>query len=218
MGAKRMRLVHQNHAAVALGYFHHLAQRTQGAGGAVYRVHHHHTPTVPRQHPIQVGRVIVAKRMRRRARRMHALPKRRVRQRIQVHRGLRIGNRLQQTHISRITGLADKPVFLPDPLGQVFFQCPGRMFAVHKHAGLDHEFPVVAQGRHLGTDDVGMAGHAEVIVAVEPDSIGSSRSAMKDELAPPLLLPAGREFTRNALLQMRRQAGVDDSFCYESCG
>ena len=203
---------------MALGHFHHLAQGTQGAGGAVHRVHHHHTRTVPRQHPIQVGRVVVAKRMRRCARRMRALPQRRVRQRVEVDRGLRIGNRLQQTHIGRVAGLADKPVFLADPLGQVFFQCPGGMLAMHKHTGLDHELAVVAQGCHLGADDVGMAGHAEVIVAVEPNGIGTGRSAVKDKLATPLLLPAWREFARNTLLQMRGESRVDNSFCYQLCG
>jgi len=55
-----------------------------------------------------------------------------------------------------------------------------------------------------------MAGHRQVVIAVEADGIGAGMAAVGDELAFSFLLPAIPELGRDALPQPGRKAGLDD--------
>lgn len=118
MRSERMRLVHQNHAAGALGHFHHALQGTNRTRRAVNRIHDDHTPPMPRDKPLQMLRIVVTKRMRRCASPSGAFPQRRVRERIEVHRGLGIGNGLQQAQVGAVARLADQAILFPNPARQ----------------------------------------------------------------------------------------------------
>jgi plasmid replication initiation protein len=101
-----MGLVHQDHASGRFGGRHHLSQRAERAGGAVHGVDDHHARPVPPGHAREVLGVVVAEGMRGRTGGPHAFPQRHVREAVQVHRRLGVGDHLQQAQVRRVAGLA----------------------------------------------------------------------------------------------------------------
>ncbi|UUZ74603.1 hypothetical protein LP414_19665 [Polaromonas sp. P1(28)-13] len=71
-----------------------------------------------------------------------------------------------------------------------------------EHTGLDHVLLLFAQGIHLRLHDLRVSGHAEVVIAIQPDGVGARRFAMQHEFATPLLIPSRGEIPGDALGQL----------------
>ncbi len=82
------------------------------------------------------------------------------------------------------------------------------MLLQKKHARLHNKLIVTGQGVHLRAHDVGVTGHAEVVIAIEAHRIGAWLAAVEHELATPVVLPAGLEIPLDSLLQGRGQGRV----------
>jgi hypothetical protein len=193
---------------VALDRLHHGLQGADRTGGAVDGVHHHQAGAVLGQQPLEVQRIVVAEHMGHGAGGPDTFPQRGMGQRIDVDRAAGIGKALQRPQVRRVAGLADERVFLPGPGRQLALQGAGRLLVAQEHARLHHRLVVLHEGIHLGLHDVGVAGHRQVVVAVEADRLGPGPRALQQRAAAPVPGPAGFEIAGDALLEPVRQLGA----------
>jgi hypothetical protein len=203
-----MRFIHHDHAAVALGDFHDIAQGAQRARRAVDGVHDDNASTLGLKHAFEMGRVVVAKRVGRCLGRAGALPQRHVGQAVQVYRRLLVRDDLEQPQVGRITRLAEKAIFLADPVGQGLLEGMGRMAIQQEHTGLHDSLGALSQRGNLRLHDLRMAGYAQVVIAIEPYGAGAGRLAVQDELAAPLVPPSRGKLALHAFLQCGGKWGL----------
>ena len=209
VGAQRVRLVHQDHAAGGFRGGDDLHQRRHRAGGAVDRVHDHQARAVALHQALQVGHVVVAEGVGRRLGPARTLPKRHVGQHVDVDRCPVVGDALQQPHVGRIARLAEHAVVLADPARHALLERAHRVRFEQEGARLDDELAVAADRGALRLHDVRMPGDVEVVVAVEPHRVGPRVQPVHQRPAAPDAVPALDEIALDAVAQVRGVGGVD---------
>ena len=163
---QRVRLIDQNHAVLRFGNIDDFCERTERAGRAVDRIHHHNTFAVFGNHSRQVHRVVMPESKSRCPCRMRTFPKRCMGKCVQIHRCLRIGNGLQQPDVRSVARLTDKAVVLAYPVSQRRLKRARGMLVHVEHARLDYEVLMHPQCIDLRPHNRRIAGHAKVIVAI----------------------------------------------------
>ena len=86
------------------------------------------------------------------------------------------------------------------------------MVSLQKRPRLNDKFIVAPQACDLCSYDRRVTGNAQIIVAVQPDSVRPRRFSVQQE-PPSQSIQAGGEIPRNSLLQTGAQRGINGAGC-----